>query len=151
MAKAVAQAASAAKQSAVGAQPARLQWIVEDMDALREQLRAERVEQEARLPRDRAAADRADQMAEQARRDAWIEQHRHCAWRDPHRIEPGHRAVGGAGADLRRAFKVGTVPGRMPAIVALHPRAFARDDAGRHAVTGGAAGARKAVAGGDRE
>ena len=69
------------------AQAALAQRIVDDADAVRKQLLAELVLQEAGLARDRGAVDGADEMADQRAGDARIEHDRHLAGLDLARIE----------------------------------------------------------------
>src|SRR4051794_36711689 len=68
------------------AQAALAQRIVDDVDAGGENPLAHLVLEEARLTRDRAAVDGADQMADDRARDAPVEHHRHLPGRDLARI-----------------------------------------------------------------
>src|SRR5687768_15841438 len=82
------------------AKPALAEWVIMDGDALGEDLRAERVEQEAGLAGDGGTADRRDEMAEQGHGDARVEQNGHHARLYADGIEAGHGALCGSRADV---------------------------------------------------
>ena len=84
--------------------------IVDDANAVGEQLRAHLVSQEAGLARDRRAVDGAGEMRHQRAGDARIEHHRHLARRHLARVEPRDRALAGGAADLLRRFQIAGVP-----------------------------------------
>src|SRR3546814_2061279 len=66
-------------------------------------------------------------------------------------VQPRDRARAGACPDVGDAFEVGQMMRAVPAVIALHVRAFARDDARRQAVPARPITAGKAVAGRERE
>src|SRR5262245_33285171 len=125
--------------------PALAQRIVDDADAGLEQAFPEPVAQKARLAGDRAAIDRAGEMADEPARDPPVEDHRHPLGRHLARIEPRNRALARGAPDPFRRIEIGSVKRRRKIVVALHGGALARDRAHRHAVTRGEVGAAKAV------
>ena len=125
------------------AQAALAQGIVDDADAVAEQLLAHLVAQEAGLARDRCAVGGARQMRHQRPGDARIEHHRHLARRHLARIEPLDRALAGGAADLLRRLQIGGVPHARIIVIALHAGAFAGDRGHRQAVAGAEIGAAK--------
>src|SRR3546814_6920348 len=66
-------------------------------------------------------------------------------------VQPRDRARAGACPDVGDAFEVGQMMRAVPAVIALHVRAFARDDARRQAVPTRPITAGKAVASRERE
>src|SRR6478752_2001903 len=81
------------------AQPALAQRIVDDGDAVCEDLLSHFVAQEAGLARNRGAVRGAGEMRNNGARDARVEYHRHLAGRDLARVEACDRALAGAAAD----------------------------------------------------
>src|SRR6185437_9540232 len=118
----------------LGAQPAPLVRVVDDGDALREDGLPELLLEEAGAAGDRRAADRADEMAEEAPRDARVEDDRHLAGRDLAGAEAARRALAGALADGGGIGEVGAVDGAREIVVALHAVAAAGEDGGADAV-----------------
>ena len=90
-------------------------------------------------------------MVEQRRRHARVEQHRIGPGLDPARIEPRHRPLPGALADLAGIVEVLEIADAVPGMVALHRRALAGDHAGERAVAARAIGAGEAARGRQRD
>src|SRR6185437_9908553 len=78
------------------AQATLAKWIVDDANAVAEQLDPHLVLEEAGLARDRSAVDGAGKMRNERPGHPRIEHHRHLAGRDLARVEPRHRALAGA-------------------------------------------------------
>src|SRR3546814_15580576 len=66
--------------------------------------------------------------------DSGVEDDRQLADRRLAGVQPRDRARAGACPDVGDAFEVGQMMRAVPAVIALHVRAFARDDARRQAV-----------------
>src|SRR3546814_16426281 len=73
-------------------------------------------------------------MADNAAADPGIEDDRQFADRRLAGVQPRDRARAGACPDVGDAFEVGQMMRAVPAVIALHVRAFARDGARRKAV-----------------
>src|SRR5262249_38007677 len=100
--------------------PALAQRIVDDADAGLKQAFPELVTPKARLAGDRAAVDRAGEMADKPARDASVEVHRHPLCRHLARIEPRDRALARGAPDPFRRIEIGSVKRRREIVVALH-------------------------------
>ena len=135
----------------LGAQAARPARIVGDGDAVGEHGLAHTVLEKTRAARDRRAADRRGEVADQAARDPRVVNHRHRArWRLA-RAEPGDRALAGAAADRGRIGEVGGETRARVIVVALHRGALAGDHAGADAELRDAVAAFEAVRGHQRD
>ena len=115
-------------------QPAAHVGDVADLHVRREDLLAEAVEQERSLAVQAAAADRADEMPEQAGRDRRLEQHRHLHGLDLARAQPAHAALARLPPHrFHRLEILGSARDGVP-VVALHLVALAGDHRARQAV-----------------
>src|SRR3546814_14702975 len=83
--------------------------------------------------------------------DSGVEDDRQLADRRLAGVQPRDRARAGACPDVGDAFEVGQMMRAVPAVIALHVRAFARDDARRQAVPARPITATEAVTGSERE
>src|SRR3546814_7672699 len=90
-------------------------------------------------------------MADNAAADSGVEDDRQLADRRLAGVQPRNRARAGACPDVGDAFEVGQMMRAVPAVIALHVRAFARDDARRQAVPARPITAKEAVTGSERE
>src|ERR1035437_8383373 len=129
------------------AQAALAQWIVDDADAVGEQLLAHLVAQKAGLARDRSAIGGAGEVRNQRAGHSAVEHHRHFAGGYLSWVEPLERALAGGAADLLRRLQIGGVQHRGMIVVALHAGAFTGDRGHRQAVARAQIGAAKTVAG----
>jgi hypothetical protein len=109
--------------------------------------RSPSVAEEAGLARDRAAVDRAGEMADHRARHPPVEHDRHPLGLDLARIEPLDRALAGGAPDPFGRIEIGAVDHRGIVVVALHRGALARDRHRHHALAGAQIGAVKALAG----
>ena len=105
--------------------------IIADGDAGPEQRLVLMAQHEARLAGNRAAADRAQQVADQARRHPAVEHHRHRPCRGLAGVQPLDRPLAGPAANRCGGFEVGQVARLVPFIVALLVGAFPCDHHGR--------------------
>src|SRR5665811_2341402 len=102
------------------AQAALAQWIVDDADAVGEQLLAHLVAQKAGFARDRSAIGGAGEVRNQRAGHSAVEHHRHFAGGYLAWVEPLERALAGGAADLLRRLQIGGVQHRGIIVVALH-------------------------------
>ena len=128
-------------------QRALAQRVVDDADAVGEQLLAQLVAQETGLARDRGAVGGAGKVRNQRARHTRIEHHRHLAGRNFTRVEPFHRALAGGAPDFLRALQIGGVQHARIIVIALHAGAFAGDRGHRQAVARAEIGPAEAVTG----
>src|SRR5262245_41645970 len=131
----------------VRAQATPAQWIVDNMNAIREQLGAHLVAEKTGLPRNRSAVCRACQMRNQRAGRTRIEHDRHLAGRNLPWVKPRDGSGTGAVADFFGTFKIGRVTHGGIIVVALHAGALAGDRGHRKAVVRSNIGAAETVAG----
>src|SRR5579863_1201903 len=124
--------------------------IVDDVDAGRQHALAELVLEKADAARDPGAVDGPGQMADQAVGYPRIEDDRHLAGCGLTRIESLHRLLPRPPTYSRGRLQIGAIDSGGEIIVALHGRAFARQDRNRDAGVGADIAVAKAVGGGER-
>ncbi len=129
------------------AQAALAQRIVDDADAVGEELFAHLVAQEACLAGDGSAVHGAGKMADDGAGNATVEYDGHLAGRHLARIEPRDGAFAGGAADFFRAVEICGVQRRGIFVVAFHAGAVAGDRLHRDAMARAEIGAVEAVAG----
>ena len=127
--------------------PTRTGRVVVDLDRLAEDALAELGYQEAGLARDRRAADRACEMADEARRDAWVVDDGALAGRDLPRIEAADGPLARLAPDLGREAELGAMRLDLAFVVTLHGGAFAGDRRGGQAEARGEIGAGETMRG----
>ena len=103
-------------------------------------------QQEARLAVLCAAADRANEMPDEAACHFRREQHRCPSRGDPPRAEPGHGALAGDAADVRSRREIAPIARALVPVVALHLAILARQQHATERMAGGAVAGKETVA-----
>src|SRR3569832_2944204 len=109
-------------------------------------LLAEAVEQKRRFAIEALAADRANELREEAARALGDEAHRRLPRGEAPAAEPPHRALARARADLAHGLELLAVTRHRVPVIVLHAVTVVGDDRATHAVARTRIGAEKAVA-----
>ena len=125
--------------------------VVQNPDAVGEDLRAHPVLEKRRAVGDGAPIDGARQVAHQAAGNAPVVHDRHAGAPCLARIEAADSELAGISADLCGGHEIVPIDGGRPFIVGLHPGPFAGEHRARQAVTARLQLAGEAVAGGEDE
>src|SRR6516162_3413220 len=119
--------------------------VVDVGDARGEDVLAMLVLEETRAAGDSSAADRSDEMPEQAGRHPRIVDHRHLTGRDLACAETAYRPLARAPPHLGGIAEIAGVDRARIVVIAFHAGAFAGDDADADTVPGTDIAAGKAV------
>ena len=116
------------------AEGARNMRLFAQVDEIGQDFLTDAVHQETALAVERAAAERARQMADQAARHRRVEQDGIGAGRNTAAVEAAHGAQGGGAADLFGCFQILMTAGGIVPVVAFHALFVGGDHAARNAV-----------------